>query len=125
VLMGAGGTNTEMTSVDSGIAAFAAVGGAGATQSNASNLISTLDTALNFLSTERAKLGAAQNRLEYSISSVKSQAGNLEASNSRIRDVDVAAESGAMARSNVLMQAGVSVLSQANQIPQLALKLLG
>jgi flagellin len=125
VRMGTGGANSQMTQVFSDIGTFAAAGGAGATQSNASNLIATLDTALNFLSTERAKLGAAQNRLEYSISSVKSQAGNLEASNSRIRDVDVAAESGAMARSNVLMQAGVSVLSQANQIPQLALKLLG
>jgi len=125
VRMGSGGTNTQMTDVFDDIGTFATAGGANATQTNASNLIDTLDTALNYLSTERAKLGAAQNRLEYSISSVKSQAGNLEASNSRIRDVDVAAESGAMARSNVLMQAGVSVLSQANQIPQLALKLLG
>jgi flagellin len=98
---------------------------AGATQDNASNLIDTLDDALDHLSTERAKLGAAQNRLEHSISNLNSQAGNLDASNSRIRDVDVAAESGAMARSNILMQAGVSVLAQANQMPQLALKLLG
>lgn len=120
-----GGGNADLQSLNDDIAAFAAAGGAGATQQNASALITSLDTALSFISTERAKLGAAQNRLEYSISSVKSQAGNLEASNSRIRDVDVAAESGAMARSNVLMQAGVSVLSQANQIPQLALKLLG
>jgi len=98
---------------------------AGATQDAASNLIDTLDDALDHLSTERAKLGAAQNRLEHSISNLNSQAGNLDASNSRIRDVDVAAESGAMARSNILMQAGVSVLAQANQMPQLALKLLG
>jgi flagellin len=96
-----------------------------ASQAGASTLITKLDTSLDFISTERAKLGAAQNRLEHSISSVKSQAANLEASNSRIRDVDVAEESGAMARANVLMQAGVSVLSQANQMPQLALKLLG
>jgi flagellin len=98
---------------------------AGATQDNASKLIATLDTALDHMSTERSKLGAAQNRLEHSISNLNSQAGNLDASNSRIRDVDVAAESGAMARSNILMQAGVSVLAQANQMPQLALKLLG
>jgi flagellin len=120
-----GGNNANLQALYTAIGTFAAPGGAGATQANASALITNLDTALSFLSTERAKLGAAQNRLEYSISSVTSQAGNLEASNSRIRDVDVAAESGAMARSNVLMQAGVSVLSQANQIPQLALKLLG
>jgi flagellin len=120
-----GGSHTEMTDVYTLVGTFSASGGAGATQSNASTLITKLDTALNFMSTERAKLGAAQNRLEHSISSVKSQAANLDASNSRIRDVDVAEESGAMARSNILMQAGVSVLSQANQIPQLALKLLG
>jgi flagellin len=120
-----GGTHTEMTNVYSQVGTFAAAGGAGATQANASTLITNLDTALSFLSTERAKLGAAQNRLEHSISSVKSQAANLDASNSRIRDVDVAEESGNMSRSNILMQAGVSVLSQANQIPQLALKLLG
>jgi flagellin len=120
-----GGGNANLQSLYTAIGTFATAGGASATQANASALITSIDTALDFLSTERAKLGAAQNRLEYSISSVTSQAGNLEASNSRIRDVDVAAESGAMARSNVLMQAGVSVLSQANQIPQLALKLLG
>ena len=120
-----GGGNASLQSLYTAIGTFATAGGASATQANASALITSLDTALDFISTERAKLGAAQNRLEYSISSVTSQAGNLEASNSRIRDVDVAAESGAMARSNVLMQAGVSVLSQANQIPQLALKLLG
>jgi flagellin len=119
------GSNATLQALYTNIGTFATAGGASATQANASALITTLDTALDFISTERAKLGAAQNRLEYSISSVTSQAGNLEASNSRIRDVDVAAESGAMARSNVLMQAGVSVLSQANQIPQLALKLLG
>jgi flagellin len=120
-----GGANSEMTTVWTQVGTFSAAGGAGATQANASTLIGTLDTSLDFLSTERAKLGAAQNRLEHSIANVKSQAANLDASNSRIRDVDVAEESGAMARANVLMQAGVSVLAQANQTPQLALKLLG
>lgn len=120
-----GGANSNLQALYTAIGTFSAAGGAGATQANASALITSIDTALSLVSTERAKLGAAQNRLEYSISSVTSQAGNIESSNSRIRDVDVAAESGAMARNNVLMQAGVSVLSQANQIPQLALKLLG
>jgi len=122
-----GGGAAAMTGVWTQVGNFLNVGDATnyASQTGASTLINKLDSSLDFISTERAKLGAAQNRLEHSISSVKSQAANLEASNSRIRDVDVAEESGAMARANVLMQAGVSVLSQANQMPQLALKLLG
>jgi flagellin len=98
---------------------------AGPTQDTASDLLAEVDDALNFISTQRATLGAGQNRLEHSIASVKAAAENLEASNSRIRDVDVAEESGNLARSQILMQAGVSVLAQANQIPQMALKLLG
>jgi flagellin len=117
------GSNTTLKKVWTDVGTFST--DAGATQDNASKLIDTLDAALDHVSTERAKLGAAQNRLEHSISNLNSQAGNLDASNSRIRDVDVASESGAMARSNILMQAGVSVLAQANQMPQLALKLLG
>jgi flagellin len=97
----------------------------GSTQSNASALIGAVDTALDSISSTRGNLGAAQNRLEHTISNLRVSASNLSASNSRIRDVDVAEESAAMARSNVLMQAGVSVLAQANQMPQLALKLLG
>ena len=122
-----GGASTAMQGVWTQVTNFLNSGDTTnyASQAGSSTLIGKLDTALDFLSTERAKLGAAQNRLEHSIESVKSQAANLDASNSRIRDVDVAEESGAMARSNVLMQAGVSVLAQANQAPQLALKLLG
>jgi flagellin len=94
-------------------------------QANASALISSIDAALDSVSSTRAVLGAVQNRLEHTIANVKTSAENLSASDSRIRDVDVAEESAIMARSQVLMQAGVSVLAQANQIPQLALKLLG
>jgi flagellin len=97
----------------------------GPDQDTASDLLAAADDALNYISTQRATLGAGQNRLEHSIASVKAAAENLEASNSRIRDVDVAEESGNLARSQILMQAGVSVLAQANQIPQMALKLLG
>jgi flagellin len=91
---------------------------------NASDLIDKLDTALNFISSNRAVLGAAQNRLQHTIANLSTTAENLSASNSRIRDVDVATESSAMAKSQVLTQAGVAVLAQANQMPQLALKLL-
>jgi flagellin len=93
-------------------------------RSNASDLIDKLDNALNFISSNRAVLGAAQNRLQHTIANLSTTAENLSASNSRIRDVDVATESSAMAKSQVLTQAGVAVLAQANQMPQLALKLL-
>jgi flagellin len=97
----------------------------GATRDNASNLISALDSALGSISSSRATLGAAQNRLQHTISNLGTTSENLSASNSRIRDVDVATESSNMAKNQVLEQAGVSVLAQANQLPQLALKLLG
>lgn len=90
-----------------------------------SSLIDTIDSALEHISSQRAKLGAVQNRLETTIANVKSAAENLSASNSRIRDVDVASESAELARGQILMQAGVSVLAQANQMSQLSLKLLG
>lgn len=85
----------------------------------------SIDTALQSLNTQRATLGAAQNRLEYAIANVDNVAENLTAAESRIRDVDVAKESANLQKTNIMVQAGVSVLSQANQIPQMALKLLG
>ena len=75
--------------------------------------------------TQRAALGASQNSLEHTMNNLKINSDNLSASNSRIRDVDVAEESSAMSRAQIISQSAVSVLSQANQMPQLALKLLG
>ncbi|MBL90936.1 MAG: hypothetical protein CMH56_03890 [Myxococcales bacterium] len=98
---------------------------AGADQTAANDLIGELDAAIAYISENRSELGAFQNRLEYTINNLKQTAENLTASESRIRDVDVAAESAEMARATVLQQAAVSVLAQANQQPQLALKLLG
>jgi flagellin len=95
-----------------------------ASRDNASSLITALDSALGAISSSRAVLGAAQNRLQHTISNLGTTSENLSAANSRIRDVDVATESSNMSKSQVLEQAGVSVLAQANQIPQLALKLL-
>jgi flagellin len=100
-------------------------GAAGRTRDNATSLITALDTALGSISSSRATLGAAQNRLQHTIANLGTTSENLSASNSRIRDVDVATESSNMAKNQVLEQAGVSVLAQANQLPQLALKLLG
>ncbi len=93
-------------------------------RTDAGALITALDNALDYVSSSRATLGAAQNRLQDTISSLGTTSENLSASNSRIVDVDVATESSNMAKEQVLEQAGVSVLAQANQIPQLALKLL-
>lgn len=95
-----------------------------ASADNASSLITAVDNALNSISSNRATLGAAQNRLNYTISNLGTASENLQQANSRIMDVDVATESSDMAKEQVLEQAGVSVLAQANQLPQLALKLL-
>lgn len=83
-----------------------------------------IDGALSIVSTERAKYGASMNRLDITISSIETMRLNLSAANSRIRDVDVATETANMAKNQVLSQAGVAVLAQANKLPQLALNLL-
>ncbi len=92
---------------------------------SARTALSTLDTALQMVSEARSELGAAGNRLTNVISQIQGAAENLSAANSRIRDVDIAEESSRLTRSQILVQAGVSVLAQANQAPQVALKLLG
>jgi flagellin len=90
----------------------------------ARSTLSILDAAIQEVSGQRASLGAAQNRLEATINNISTQYNNLSAANSRIRDVDVAEETAVLARNRILMQSGVSVLAQANQIPALALQLL-
>ncbi|HYD39785.1 MAG TPA: flagellin [Anaeromyxobacter sp.] len=94
-------------------------------KTQAAAALTTIDQALVAVSTARANLGAVGNRFQSAINNIQSFAESLSAANSRIRDVDVAEETSRMARSNILQQAGVSVLAQANQQPQLALKLLG
>lgn len=96
----------------------------GATAGNALASISRIDSAIASISTERAKYGAAMNRLDATVSSIQTMRVNLSAANSRIRDVDVAEETSQLARNQVLSQAGTSVLSQANQLPQMAMQLL-
>jgi len=103
----------------------ATTAGVGSFIANASKLISAADDALKLISNKRAELGSVQNRLDHTIAVQQVASDNLSAANSRIRDVDVAKESAEMTKNNILMQAAVSVLSQANQAPQMALKLLG
>jgi flagellin len=87
--------------------------------------ISALDTALQTVATARASLGASENRLAMTISSLGAYHENMSATNSRLRDADIAAETAAFTRNQILTSAGTSVLAQANAIPQSALALLG
>lgn len=95
------------------------------TTQNAANLaITKINTALEKVSGERSKLGALQNRLEHTIANLSTAAENLSAAESRIRDVDMAAEMAAFTRSQILLQAGTAMMAQANQKPQSVLQLL-
>jgi flagellin len=98
---------------------------AGTTASASLAALSTIDNALQTISTERAKYGASMNRLQVTTDAIQTMRVNLSASNSRIRDVDVAEETSKLASNQVIAQAGVSVLAQANQLPQMAMRLLG
>ena len=91
---------------------------------NALTSLTTIDTNISTVSTERAKLGASQNRFEHTINSVNVAIENLSASESRIRDTDMASEMMNFTRSQILSQAGTAMLAQANQAPQSVLSLL-
>ena len=92
---------------------------------NASTALGLLDTALNTVNGMRSTLGAAQNRLEFTISVLGIQEENSKSSESFIRDADIALETIEFTRNQILVSAGTSVLAQANIIPQNALQLLG
>ncbi len=87
--------------------------------------LAKLDDALVQVNGVRADLGATQNRLQSTVNNLSVFDENLSAAKSRVRDVDVAEETAELARNNILVQSGVSVLAQANQFPNIALKLLG
>jgi flagellin len=86
--------------------------------------LAMIDTALNRLNSNRAGLGALQNRLMSTINNLQISTENLSAANSRIRDTDMAEETSELTKGSILTQANVSVLGQANQSSQLVLKLL-
>jgi len=127
VALFAGNALTFQTGYDSGdtidisataLAAFD-VSGAVITDSN------TVQTEITAISAQRAELGAIQNRFEHTIKNINVATENLSASESRIRDTDMAAEMVNFTRAQILSQAGTAMLAQANQIPQSVLKLLG
>jgi flagellin len=101
----------------------AGVGGADAT--NALAALSAIDQGISDVSAARSNFGANMNKLDVATNNIQTMRQNLTAANSRIRDVDVAEESSTMAKNQVLSQASISVLAQANQLPQLAFGLIG
>lgn len=129
-------TNDRISSTISGTAAAdlgAVTGGAVSSVAGidissvtgAQNALAVLDQAITDVSSRRADIGAVQNRLGVTLANLGTARENISSANSRIRDVDVASETAALTRNNILTQAGVSVLAQANQQPAIALSLLG
>jgi Flagellin and related hook-associated proteins len=95
------------------------------TQDGANSAITIIDDAINAVSSERSKLGAYQNRLEHTIANLGVSAENLQAAESRIRDVDMAQEMMNFTKFQILQQASTAMLAQANLAPQSVLQLLG
>ncbi len=94
-------------------------------KSSSRDALGTVDEALHKIGTMRANFGAIQSRLNATVSNLDTQYENLNAANSRLRDTDIAKETSEIASAQVLQQASVSVLAQANQYPGMALKLIG
>jgi len=95
------------------------------TQAGANAAITNINDAIEQVSAERSKLGAMQNRLEHTIANLGTSAENLQAAESRIRDLDMAEEIMAFTKNNILQQAATAMLAQANMAPQSVLQLLG
>ncbi|HXI57810.1 MAG TPA: flagellin [Polyangia bacterium] len=120
--------NNDQITVTTSSATSASLGVNGlslATLTGAQGALATIDAAMQSISSNRATLGAQANRMETVINAATQASVSLSAAQSRIQDVDVAQETSNLSRAQILMQAGVSVLAQSNQIPQVALKLLG
>src|ERR671929_2427738 len=116
--IGSGGLS-EITGLSDAAATKTALASGGALSS-----LQTIDDAIKNISTARANYGAVQNRLEHRLNNLATYQENLTASESRIRDVDMASEMTKFTKLNILQQAGTSMLAQANQSPQLVLSLL-
>ncbi|MDO6489377.1 flagellin [Colwellia sp. 6_MG-2023] len=132
-----GTTVNEILGKGAGGVALAATGGTGAltsvedidisgtTSVGAQSAIETIDAALAQIDSQRADLGAVQNRFSHTISNLSNVAENVSASRSRIEDTDFASETATMTKNQILQQAGTTILAQSNQLPQAALSLLG
>lgn len=126
--IGANGVEDQRLTVnisDMGSDALGVSGITVATQDGANEAINKIDDAIKTVSTQRAKLGAVQNRLEHTVNSLSTAEENLQSAESQIRDTDMASEMINYTKANILQQASQSMLAQANQQPQGVLQLLG
>ncbi|GKW14544.1 flagellin FliC [Pectobacterium actinidiae] len=114
----ASGVSTSVAAISGGTGAIGGSGGL------AQDIVDAVDTALKAVDTARSNLGAIQNRFESTITNVNNTINNLSNARGRIQDADYAVEVSNMTKANILQQAGTSVLSQANQVPQTVLSLL-
>ncbi|PPE57855.1 flagellin FliC [Pectobacterium brasiliense] len=114
----ASGVSTAVTAISGGTGTIGGSGGL------AQDIVDAVDTALKAVDTARSNLGAIQNRFESTITNVNNTINNLSNARGRIQDADYAVEVSNMTKANILQQAGTSVLSQANQVPQTVLSLL-
>ena len=119
---GYGSWNANITTFDTAVANGS--GSSAAIITAAQNLITSSDTAIGYISTIRGNLGAVENRLQHTVASVSVASENLNASESRIRDLDVASEMVNFTKTQILQQAGTAILAQANSAPQNVLTLL-
>ncbi|URG50941.1 flagellin FliC [Pectobacterium quasiaquaticum] len=119
-------TETSTGAATAGIlsAYTAATGATAATATVASGLLADIDSAISSVDSLRSSLGAIQNRFESTVTNLNSTVNNLTSARSRIEDADIATEVSNMSKNQILQQAGTSVLSQANQVPQTVLSLL-
>ncbi|WP_018866946.1 MULTISPECIES: flagellin [unclassified Thioalkalivibrio] len=119
-----GGTNAEVLALDGDVNVNTLDGVSVASREDATETIGTIDAALQQISGLRSELGAVQIRFENTIANLEISSENLSAARSRIMDADFASETAELTRAQVLQQAGTSVLSQANAVPQNVLALL-
>jgi flagellin len=112
---GGAGTLTSVETIDI----------SGTTSAGAQSALQTIDAALAQIDSQRADLGAVQNRFSHTISNLSNVSENVSASRSRIQDTDFASETAMMTKNQILQQAGTSILAQSNQLPQAALSLIG
>ncbi|PXB00484.1 MULTISPECIES: flagellin N-terminal helical domain-containing protein [Pectobacterium] len=118
------GVSTAVDTISGGTGAASGSGAIGGSGGLAQQIVDAVDTALKAVDTARSNLGAIQNRFESTITNVNNTINNLSNARGRIQDADYAVEVSNMTKANILQQAGTSVLSQANQVPQTVLSLL-
>src|SRR5690606_32396221 len=120
------GGATNAVTTDDNVQAVGTIANADITTVEAANItMKSIDSAMSQIDSFRADLGAVQNRFESTIRNLSAVSESLAAANSRIKDADFAAETAELSKNQVLQQAGISVLAQANALPQQALSLLG